>query len=106
MAKIVGLHQIARNLIPSAFALMEKEYVKPNRVKLTHFWLAKNLGTSNLIAFHLLQKMAKMRILCLQTPAGPIFWDNESLTVGRALELLEPKANEHHAKQSSTEAAN
>lgn len=94
MAKLKGLHQICRNLMPSAQAVMEQEYVKPNRVKLTHFWLAEQLGTSKLIAFHLLQKMAKAKIKCVQTPAGPIFWDNEKLTVGKALELMTPKTQE------------
>lgn len=91
MAKTKNLYKICRNLLPASHKVLLEEYVKPNRVKLTHFWLAKQLGISNLIAFHLLLLMAKKRMWCVQMPSGPIFWDNEVLSVADIMKMMTPK---------------
>jgi hypothetical protein len=91
MAKTKHLYKICRNLVPSAFKVLQEERFKSNRVKLTHFWLAEQLGISNLVAFHLLQILAKKRMWCVQMPSGPIFWENEVLPVADIMRMMIPQ---------------
>lgn len=90
MAKTKNLHKICYNLLPSAYVVLREERIKPNRVKLTHFWLAEQLGISKIVAFHLLIKMAKKKMWCTQMPSGPIFWDNEVLSVAEIMKMMTP----------------
>lgn len=88
MGSIKGLHALCHTLMPKAIEAMTKEYVKPNRVKLTHYWLAEQMDIENRVAFALLAKVAQKRILCVRLPNGPIYWDNEILSIGQLMDMV------------------
>jgi hypothetical protein len=87
MGSIKGLHALCRTLMPAAIEAMQKEYTKRNRVKLTHYWLAEQMGIENRVAFALLAKIAQKKILCVRLPNGPIYWDNDKLTIGDLIKM-------------------
>lgn len=91
MANIKRLHQVCKALMPLAIQAMEEEYVKPNRVKLTHFWLAEKLGIKNVVAFALLAKVAQKNLMCRRLMDGPIYWDNDLIEVGMVLDLMKKR---------------
>jgi hypothetical protein len=74
--------------MPLAIQVMEEEYPKPNRVKLTHFWLAEKLGIKNVVAFALLAKVAQKNLMCRRLMNGPIYWDNDMISLGTVIELM------------------
>ena len=91
MPKNRRVHAQAREAWNRAVAIMSEEYLREGRVKLTHFWLAEKLETERIVAFILLQKLAKRGIMCVQFPAGPIFWSDEKLPAGEVERLMVPK---------------
>lgn len=88
MPNIKQSKSIAKDHIPAALKVMEEEYVKENRVKLTHFWLAERLGITNHIAFVVLANIAQKKKFCRRIPNGPIYWDNDLIKVGELLDAL------------------
>lgn len=97
-ANSVARNSIAKTLIPQAIRVMEEEYEKPDRVKLTHYWLAEKLNISNRLAFAVLAKVAQKKKLCRRFPNGPIYWDNDVITVGTALDALIGNQNQEEEK--------
>lgn len=78
----------ARLLLPQALDLLAVEYVNPDRPKLTHWWLAEKMDISQADAYQLLI-LCVPRCPCLtQIPNGPIFWYNELMLVGMAIDLF------------------
>lgn len=77
-----------KELFPHAVAAMKKEYHKPDRVKLTHYWIAEQLEIPKYLAFVLLARVAQKRVFCVRMPNGPIYWDNELISVGRVMDAI------------------
>lgn len=88
MTDIKKPHLSAKDFVAAAIVEMEKEYVKPERSKLTHYWLAEKLGIPNHIAFVVLDKIACRKILCRRIPNGSIHWDNEMVELGVILDKI------------------
>ena len=97
-ANSVARNSIARTLIPMAITIMEEEYEKPDRVKLTHYWLAEKLNIPNRLAFAVLAKVAQKKKLCRRFPNGPIYWDNDVVTVDFAVDNLIGNQNQEEVK--------
>lgn len=84
-------YEFAKTLMDAAHVLMEVEYKKPEpeRVKLTHYWLAEQMNIKNHIAYKLLILMAyKRRHFCIKLPLGPIFWDNALVPCGVVMDAI------------------
>lgn len=75
-------------LFEKALIALQRGYKAPMRPRLTHFWLAQQLDCTNVVSFRLLQRIARLRLFCIQFPTGPIYWDNDKLTVGEILKLM------------------
>lgn len=89
MARISSFNAQVRELFPRAVAVLAEEYPKPDRVKLTHFWLAEKLQISKPLAFALLARVAQtQKFYCLRIPDGPIYWNNDMVKLGTVFDAL------------------
>lgn len=81
-------YQKARESIPQVIEVLREEYHKPlgERVKLSHHLLRDKLGLSNPVAWKALAMVAKERVMCVQFPAGPIYWDNDLIKMSELID--------------------
>lgn len=89
MANIRSFNAQVRHYFAAAVTALAEEYPKPNRVKLTHFWLAEKLGISKPLAFALLARVAQTgKFYCLRLPNGPVYWKDDLISVGKVLDAF------------------
>lgn len=83
--------------IPLAIEAIKKEFLKvlDNRVKLTHAWLAHQLGISNGLAFPLLVQVARMTKYCVNTPSGVVLWSDYIPTGEEKIKYNTPRSIAH-----------
>lgn len=80
--------------IPRALEVLQKAKLIPvaQRPKLTHVWLAEQLGITRSLAFPLLIHLARKKHQCISYPSGVIFWDDLVLTEQQIQALSIPRA--------------
>lgn len=80
--------------IPLAIEAIKQEFLKvlKDRVKLTHVWLASQLGISNGLAFPLLVQVARMTKYCVSTPSGVVLWSDYILTEEEKIKYNTPRS--------------
>lgn len=98
MPSLKKLNPIVKTYVQQAISVMEKEYHKSDRVKLTHLWLAEKLGISKHLAFAVLAKVAQKKKMCRRVPNGPIYWDNEMVQAGEILDAVIGNQNQEEDK--------
>lgn len=80
--------------IPLAIEAIKQEFLKAltNRVKLTHAWLARQLGITNGLAFPLLIQIARTTKYCVNTPSGVVLWSDYIPTEEEQIKYNTPRS--------------
>lgn len=86
-------NELRKTFLPLAIEAIRQEFLKALtvRVKLTHAWLAKELGITNGLAFPLLVQVARVTEYCVNTPSGVILWSDQPLSEEEKIKYDTPR---------------